>query len=281
MRKYLVCAPGYRENSAGVRVLHRLCHDLNKILGDGHAFLSTQQTRPYANTPWIGDAGVDAKDLVIVAPEIMTDSSIACACFVRFALNKPGLLGGPARYASHEMVWTYTEALLPFVSEACGREIGPERVLRVPSIDRAVFNLDGAGDRYLDLEYCRKDGSFPERGHGFMAKAIITREYPADKIQLAQMLKSAKSLTTYDDYSVLIDEARLCGCPVTVVPSENFMGVESYKGFICGDGGLTVEGHGFDTLDRLDECAAVADEREAEYDMVIWQFIEETQNWTA
>lgn len=258
--------------------MHRLCHDLNTVFGEGTAYVPTDQTRAGYSTPHILGYPGRWQDMIFVVPEIMHSLSEKPACFVRYVLNVPGLLAGPSEYGPEEMVFAYNAPLLPFASIACGEKLGADRVFTVPAIDRATFNPQRCPeDRYLDLEYCRKDGTYPEWRIDDKQRTTITRTWPERKEELASLFKSARSLVTYDDFTAVIDEARLCGCPVTIVPSETFKGAGAYRSFMCGDAGISIHGTEFDARDRLAECEAHADKKESEYKDALRRFVAMTQ----
>lgn len=48
-RPYYIVAPAYRHNSAGIRVMHMLCHLLNRCGQDAYLYSST--TNPMWHTP--------------------------------------------------------------------------------------------------------------------------------------------------------------------------------------------------------------------------------------
>ena len=96
-RPYYVEAPPYRRTSAGIKVLHLLCHTLN-LIGE-EAYVTTDSVNPALRTPTITaevvrrhlEAGVEP---IVVYPEVVKGNPRNARSVVRYLLNRAGMIGG-------------------------------------------------------------------------------------------------------------------------------------------------------------------------------------------
>lgn len=208
--RFLVTAPNYANNSAGTRVMHRLCHFLNET---GHsAKMACTIVNPEWNTPM-----VQADDLfdVVIYPEVVRGNPLNALRVVRYVLNIPGKLGGMTEYEENEMVWYYTKDLKYHAQKAAsGREVYH---MCLPVIERELFNTEGCSDRPTDAVYIGK-GTEEYAVTPHPANAVeITKKWPDRRGALADLLKSTHTLYSYDNYTMLLYEAHLCGCKVLTI----------------------------------------------------------------
>jgi hypothetical protein len=144
--------------------------------------------------------------------ETVSGNPLRAQRVVRWVLNSPGLLGGDRVYDEAEIVFLYSEVFRSYVQNVV------RGVLYRPAIDRALFHCDDVDEsaRQLTCFYIGKsrwrDGVI-DRDTAFE----ITREEPA-RSELGKLLRHTRLLYCFDNSTMLIYEALLCGCAVVVVP---------------------------------------------------------------
>ena len=215
---YYVYAPDYLETSSGVFVLHQLCHALN--LAGMEAYVTAAGRNPRLRTPRMTSEVASAhlaagQTPIVVYPEVVTGNPMGAPVVARFILNRPGLLGGEARYAPEELLFTHSQEFLPEGMRA--------ESLLVPAFDLELFRPDGRPDaerrgRYVYASrYLARGGVLDEETRGLLQ---LSYRAPLPLNQLAGIFRSAERLYAYER-SAICTEAMLCGCPVIYVPNEH------------------------------------------------------------
>jgi hypothetical protein len=97
---YYIFAPDYRQSSAGIRVLHYLCHALNE-LGEEAYLANARVAHPDLRTPMLSKETMRAHFLssrtpIAIYPEVVKGNPLDTPIVARWLLNKPGHLGGDA-----------------------------------------------------------------------------------------------------------------------------------------------------------------------------------------
>lgn len=219
---YYVCAPDYVDTSSGIRVLHYLCHSLNKI--GQEAYVLTRATSPRLDTPSLTTAMAErhkalGREPIVVYPEITSGNPLGAKMVVRLLLNKPGFfLGDTSKtFGEGDLVYCYDKDFLP--SGVPGEE------LLIPAIDTRRFNNrdnPDDGKRALKLLYLRhaeaRGLAIPD--YDFLKGArVISPKSPVPYDQLAVLFRKAEYLFTFER-TAAASEALLCGCPVVYLESE-------------------------------------------------------------
>jgi O-antigen biosynthesis protein len=214
VRGYVISAPDFRTSSAGVVALYRLCRDLN-ARGFPSFICGAQSPESSLAAPLIDEAHAKAlcrRGFTAVYPEIVSGNPREARTVARWVLNSPGLLGGDKVYDPSELVFYYSNVFLPYIHN---RTVGK---LYVPTIDESIFYSDDRPDaeRCLECFYIGKsqwkDG-YVDRENVFE----ITRQSPA-KSELGKLFRASRALYCFDNSTILIYEAILCGCPVVIIP---------------------------------------------------------------
>jgi hypothetical protein len=229
---FVIFAPSYVTNSAGVGCLYRLCHEL-RMLGFQAFMTGGQQTACHLNAPLINLA--EASELckhgyTAIYPEIISGNPLAAESVIRWVLNRPGLLAGDAVYSENEHVFYYSEIYRPYIQNRVAGK------LFMTTIDETIFFSDDTtpSNRSLELYYVGKsvwqDGAI-ERDRAFE----ITREYPA-KAELGKLFRAARVLYCFDNCTALGCEALLCGCAVVIIPDGTLSRHDFYKLELGTDG---------------------------------------------
>ncbi len=223
---YYIVAPRYTRTSAGIKVLHLLCHALNR-LGE-RAYIITHPycpppfvvTNPEFNTPLLTkhildndyEAGLSP---IVIYPETVTGNPFLAPFVVRYVLNFPGLLGGATHYDPDEFCVAYSEHLAQSLPDC-------RMSLFFPASDPRVFNPYPRVPRQGSCFYAGKYKYF----HGGELFDItrdsveITRDRPESQTpeQIADLFRRSEVFYTYDNTALAI-EALLCECPVVFLPN--------------------------------------------------------------
>jgi len=229
---YLIIAPDYRNSSAGVRALHKLCHYLNEC--GSKAYVSTKKINPEWNEK--GLTPVEAKefakgDVIVVYPEVVSGNPYNGQTVVRYILNHPGFLGGDLEYPESEILFCYSDYLQRYVPDE-------SRILTVPVIEDFFKdeNLERKGNCFFigkailkgqELSDDDRKSNLEIPSYFYNQFKQITSEYPATRQELAQLLKTTENIYIYDDMTCLTEEARRCGCKV-ILPGGEQKGKKSY-----------------------------------------------------
>lgn len=221
---YYVYAPAYTQMSAGIRVLHLLCHWLNRK-GQLAYIVAFQDIRPYTNpelvtpllTQEIADFHVSSGiSPLVIYPEVVSGNPLKCGSVVRYLLNRPGLLGGDASFPEAEMVWAFSRYLAKEVAKCDG-------ILHMPVLDERVFHPGSTQIRSGSAYYASKFKNIHKQEiFGIPTDAIeITRERPDSPTpqQIAEILRRSEYFYCFEN-TALATEAVLCGCPAVFVPNK-------------------------------------------------------------
>ena len=192
---YLVWSFDYSHASAGPKVLHRLCHELNEA-GQEAAIGNGYRTNPEWNTPR-GDPPIKG-DWCAIYPEVVSGNPWNAPRVARWVLNVPGLLGGDREYDPAEMVFSFSTLFLD------------APLLYLPAIETDIYT-DRHEPREGELHYVGK--GVPGDTVGTQPITLAMRE---DRYALADALNRASLLRSFDAVSGMNNIALLCGCPVQV-----------------------------------------------------------------
>lgn len=199
---FTVCAPSYTDKSAGVWMLHFLCHSLNEL---GYPATLAAYTHPFqSNSAW-ATGPEHREDNIVVYPEVVADNPFSARRVVRYLLNREGAGNG------RRIAWGADDFPLSFSSvyrADCA-------TLFYPVTDLSLFHPgDGETPRMLGCWY-RGKGSGPD-GEG----VEITRRWPASKRELADLLRRCRVMRCLDPCTALSLDAALCGCVPWIVGAE-------------------------------------------------------------
>jgi hypothetical protein len=220
---YYISAPPYVQSSAGIRVMHLLCHWLNRK-GE-RAFIAPSSYAPKLINPDLltpllqpeivshhSEQGVVP---IVLYPETETGNRMNAECVVRYVLNTPGHLAGDTTYGPLDMVWAYSEHL----QTQCARCDG---VLHMPVVDQNMFKPNPNVERKGSVFYAAKYRQVHHQEvFGLPEDAIeITRDLPGSQTppEIAQLLQTAETFYCFENSAMAI-EAVLCGTPAVFMPN--------------------------------------------------------------
>lgn len=215
---YYVYAQDYRQTSAGVRVLHLLCHALNE-LGEEAYIANARITAPGLRTPLLTDGIIrnhfrSGRLPVAVYPEVVSGNPLSAPIVARWLLNRPGHIDGDSRFDAAELLFYFGKWCLP--------EGMTGHPLQLPAVDTDVFH-----DRQT-VSHSRKGLCYYANKYRYFGGLVdpemqntginLGLENHLSRAELAEILRSTEVMYCYEPSS-LIYEALVCGCPVLIVPS--------------------------------------------------------------
>lgn len=260
---FFIVAPAYTRASAGITVLHLLCHYLN-LLGES-AFIvryppqwSAIRSLPsyctlVEQTEFPG--GMLAPILtrnalefyhekrltpIVIYPEVY-DNPLKAHFFGRYILNFPGKIA--SKYNEHEnFSFAYTKTL----ADASTAEY-PDRpptadVLFVPTCDLEFWNTKGASaQRSGTCYYCAKlRDVHGERPENVPEGSIeILRDSSMSREHIRELFWNSEAFYCYEDTALII-EATLCGCPTVHVPNRHYSGSTLAQNEFGNDGSCLI-----------------------------------------
>lgn len=212
MKPYIFLPKPYYHHSGGVRALHYLCHHLNEC--GYEAYLTGFPTNPRLNTPYIDEHKarilIESKGAVAVYPERVRGNPFQAERVARILLHRPGYFdSGEYEFDKNETVFAYTKLIAPDMPE--------ENILHIPCINTGIFNnRSNYASRFEKIYFVGK-GKMQFNSEIANARELTLEEYPTRE-HVADALKRCEVFYSFDDYSLVIWEARLCGCPVVLYP---------------------------------------------------------------
>jgi hypothetical protein len=245
---FYIITPPYTRISAGVTVLHLLCHYLN-MAGEnafivhyppnkksirnlpGYASLQFQPEVPLGMlTPLITQDVIDAYDEqklnpIVIYPEVF-DNPLNASFFGRYILNYPGKLN--TQYKEKEnFAFAYTQILAEYCSESIKSHGKVIDVLFIPTTDLSFWKQpEGSLQRAGSCYYSGKLSDIHNLStENLPNKSIeIKRDINMSRKEIRTIFQTSEKFYCYED-SALAIEAQLCGCETIFVRNKMFSGV--------------------------------------------------------
>lgn len=279
-RPYLITAPPYNEKSAGQAVLHRLCHELNQLGFEAYLVIienpnwpkGVPYTNPSFQTPLAPVNKNLAKDGIVIYPEIVTANPLGAPRVVRYLLNKEAQFGqGPINRSPTDYILIY--------SNLYGTGHGK---LLIPHFNFDRFNEFGAMPFEERTQTAWYEGKGAKYGQvrPIEGAVTITRQWPADRRELADILKKTKFLFTWDSTTSLITEAMMCGA-VPVFMQMAPWTAESLKNTDFGISGFALSKENneiYRAIQTRAEGMKAIRTSMVKYREDLWRFVESSQN---
>lgn len=223
--KFLIVTPAYTSKSAGIVVMHTLCHDLNALGYPTAIVLSDIKDVTYSNNPKYFGPNLDYYAInseaefqqfidegIVIYPEIVKGNPLKAKKVVRYVLNTEGFVAkNSMNESSNDFIISYSKVYRK----------DPHAILtKLPY--NPLFNAENtlpASERALDLTYVGKGDTY---GKCFTVPGTleITRIYPKTKQELALLFRNTRYFFTWDYRSAVFTEAILCGAiPVFMSPA--------------------------------------------------------------
>ena len=200
---YYIYTFDYRQSSAGIRVLHYLCHALN-LIGE-EAYVNCKVTNAKLRTPKLTDKiRARHRDLglqpIAIYPEVVFGNPTHAPVVARYILNKPGHLGGDSRYDPNELLFTYAHSYLPEDMYA--------NLLFIPPVDTIIFNnLDNEFDknRHGSCFYANKFLSSGGQLTDIVKGATdLSLRIPRSPLELAGIMRRSEVLYCYEPSAITV-----------------------------------------------------------------------------
>lgn len=221
-----ICAPPYENSSAGVMVLHDLCHTLLELgyiahivmmSSDGFRvsteeslydpklkklyFSSEEEARKWFN--YTLDYGV------VLYPEIIPGNPLEAKHVVRYFLNGDGVLTGvKTGYKDTDYILTWSRKFFRHANGLLAKSIRSKFMHDVNATD--------FGQRTLDLTYFGKGAKYADcfRINGSI---LLSSVWPQSKEELAILLRNTRYLFCWDNLTALNSDAVFCGAKVVLL----------------------------------------------------------------
>lgn len=229
---YVIVAPPFNRMSAGVKVLHTLCHSLNMAGERAYIAIYPQlffdavpdrHLCPDLCTPLISRGVLDeyekrGRSPIVIYSEGIEGNPLNAQHVVRYYLNYADYFDSPRSSGVQEHQFFYSRRI---AEQFKGRE---DQVLFMPVSDPTQFVLPPPEVvRQGSCFYAAKYKDF----HGGPLLPItdssleITRHKSTSqsKDDIIKILQSSELLYTYEDTALAI-EAALCGCPTVFIPNK-------------------------------------------------------------
>ncbi|MYN10032.1 hypothetical protein [Pseudoduganella aquatica] len=210
-RPYVILTPSYCV-SAGVRVMHHLCHELNGLGFDAKLMLTSNLSppgeplvNPALNTPVINGLFPEHWDRIneesiVISSDGVIGNPFNAKRLVRYVLGREN-----QPTAADEFPLYYSRTFPMDKSKAV-------HTLYYLPIDLSVFNPNYAPARDQDMLWLGKGAKFClERPPGAVD---ITYTWPPTREELAANLRRTRYMYSYDAVSATNGEAVLCGAVV-------------------------------------------------------------------
>lgn len=267
---FYIYTPRWINSSAGIKVLHYLCHALNCAGQDAYLVLSDYPSKssPRANgnlkTPILTTEQAHAHFLsgrspITIYPETIPGNPLGAACVVRYLLNYAGALGGESIFPAKEYVVAFSQNIAKHYEDLNLLSGVPK--LFLPPVDPAEFTFNRE-KKSFQLVYAGKYRSFvgspAEVGDLPSVEIFRDGKNMQSRAELKKLLSEASVLYCFENTS-LITEAILSGTPVLLVKSEFF--TEMIAEHELGHGGI----RDIDASDALQDANESIDEGALQY----------------
>lgn len=241
--KYLIMANSYNPNIGGYVVLHRLCHELNKLgcvarmvpAFNNHVFnkddmvvpllrfakerlrrMKGYETNPDFLTPvWSEEefrASVD--DWVVVYPETISGNPLGARHVVRWFLHHPGFHRSDFYYGLNELYFKYHPGIV--VPKDLQANTSPNG-LHIIHYPLNLYNMEGCPEKRSGSAYAVRKGVGKKMVHDLKGSFLIDGK---SHEEISSIFKSVEVFYSYDPYTAYSTFAALCGCDSVVVPDE-------------------------------------------------------------
>lgn len=225
MQNYIVLAPAYDQQSAGIRVVHNLCNELNRI--GRNAYILFYRFPPTGGVMFVspGDTPMgycpehtlikklpmasdieDYRELInsaiVIYPEVMQLNPLNAPNVVRYVLNNPNNNG----YSIFHQPEDY------FVAWSRNYWDNPDHLLTILFDDPIFHDQDTlpAELRRMDLTYVGKGSDFGEC-FKMPGTVMLERRWPSERESLAVLLRNTRYLLTWDLVTQTNIDALRCG----------------------------------------------------------------------
>ena len=236
--KFIIFSPSYDENSGGIIVLHKLCHNLNLLGYDAYIFplfdnklyltsfkyrlkkfiLNKVLKRKFILNNSLNTTlfkGIVSEQDIVIYPEIVFGNPLKAKNVIRWLLHKPGFHSGDIFYNKGELYYKFSNGLVDDFN-FYGSKLS-DNIFNIVHIPYDIYNLEGVSkNRELVAYSIRKSKRDKYDKHPENAICIDGLSHN----EIASIFKKAKIFISYDPYTGYSSFAALCGCLSIVVPED-------------------------------------------------------------
>ena len=225
----LICTPAYRNNSAGIVVLHELCDAIVRLGYVAHIILMEpsesewsfkvsedpsfyrEDLQKIAVTPELGEKWI--KEIlargITIYPEIITGNPLNAKNVVRYFLNGDGVISGKkSAYQPSDFCLAFSRIFFEKAHAILTKPIRSPLMNEVgtkPSHERGLnLTYFGKGPKYASC--FRIEGS-----------VVLPGEWPQSKSELALLLQNTQHLYSWDNQTSVITDAMYCGVEIVLL----------------------------------------------------------------
>lgn len=224
LKPYIISTMPYIYHSAGIRALHKLGALLNRTGYEAWSVLDYAGARRpqsgeslsgpgYAGQrqPYADDVRPLIDNGITIYPDCVMGNHFDAPRVVHYALCYPGFCGGDTEYSVDRPCFVYNSIFEPFVKRCDG-------ILYIDVIDHDWFNSVGANRRDGNCHYAgKRPGPFVGIDPAQLGTEINRDRAPISRQDMARLFRRSKVLYCRDEPSMVLHEARLCGCVAYMV----------------------------------------------------------------
>jgi hypothetical protein len=235
-----VYAPPFVTWSAGIRVLHQICDQLNHngipawLALHGPASqndVSLELDTPLLNKEVLRSHIQNGFRPIAIYPETILGNPLNAAVSITWILNFPKLLGGTETFKS-DFVYGFTEALVKDYEKV--RNVKATGTIFIPPLDvdevAKVVRKEDKTDPFK-LLYCQKFralGGIPDSFEGKVIEVERFTPIAPNRTELLELISRSEEVVVYEN-STIITEAEIIGTPVRCVSNQWFTSLLAEK----------------------------------------------------
>lgn len=202
-RDYVFCAPfGFNDKSSGVRAWYKLIDQLRE--------------KGFGVELTIHGYNVKIGERIAVYTDCTTGDPLHSSRIVRLYFYKDKFFTWMPHNRTEEEL--STEILFTWNPDW----FYSENVIQIDTIEHELFNNNNPINRIHDVLYYVGKARFDKNAVLSIPKGspVVTFDpwWPQTRKEMAELLRSTKTLISYDPDSCILPEAKLCGCKVLLAP---------------------------------------------------------------
>ena len=211
-KPYIIVTPTWCV-SAGVRIMHTLCHELNALGFDARLLLTANLSNggpvinpgfitPVINPSFEQEWPALRNNAIMIYPDGVQGNPFGARHVVRYVLGKevPRETDDPSDYRLY-----YSKAF-------ASKRVSTNRILFWVAVDLGDFNDKNTGERPQNMLWLGKGAKFCTEKPANVVD--ITYTWPPNRKELAANLRQTRYLYSYDTLSATNLEGILCGAVV-------------------------------------------------------------------
>jgi hypothetical protein len=228
-----IYAPPFVTWSAGIRVLHQLCDQLNKngvpawiaLHGpESKLQVSSQLDTPVLTRKTLQSHTERGLKAIAIYPETILGNPLNASVVITWILNSPKLLGGVKNFKS-DFVYGFTQTLIKEYEDKS--HLKADGSIFLPPLDieevAKVVRKEDLSNPFR-LLYCQKFRALGGIPDSFEGKVIEVERFTTDapsRAELLDLISRSEEVIVYEN-STIVTEAEIIGTPVRCISNEWF-----------------------------------------------------------